>query len=95
MFLLLLSTLKGWNGFIGKIADNNVVQYIGRISYGVYLFHKPVPFLLSLFLSKVGWEIHSSFVLIFLYSIITLIIASLSFKYFESPFLRLKEKFDK
>lgn len=95
LFFLLLSTLTGWRSIPGKIADNEGIQYIGRISYGVYLYHKPVPFLLSLFLSKIGLNIHNSYVLILLYALITLVVSSLSYKYFESPFLRLKEKFDK
>ena len=94
LFFLLLSTIIGWKGLIGVAVDNSCVQYIGRISYGIYLYHKPVPFLLSLFILKLGLNVHNSFVLILSYIIITVLIATLSYKYIEKPFLNLKRKFD-
>lgn len=93
LFFLLLSTIIGWRGYIGIIANNSLIQYIGKISYGVYLYHKPIPTLLNIILQKLQIVINPLF-LIAIYVILTFTIAVLSYKYFEAPFLKLKEKFD-
>lgn len=93
LFFLLLSTIIGWNGFIGIITNNNFVQYIGKISYGIYLYHKPIPVMLSQLFKIVG--INPSLQLINFFSIIiTIAIATMSYKYIETFFLKFKNKFD-
>lgn len=47
---LISSTLGGFRGFIGRILDHPAVQHVGRLSYGLYLFHTPVPLFLGLVL---------------------------------------------
>lgn len=44
---LISSTMAGFDGVLGRILDNPVVQHIGRLSFGFYLFHTPVPLLLG------------------------------------------------
>ncbi len=39
-----LSSLKGWPG---RILENPIIQHIGRLSYGLYLFHNTVPLFLG------------------------------------------------
>jgi peptidoglycan/LPS O-acetylase OafA/YrhL len=66
--------------------------YLGRISYGLYVFHW-----LAIYL--VGIPMHHHFAdfkdaLIFkgvLPLALTILIASLSYRYFETPFLKLKK----
>lgn len=64
---------------------------IGMISYGIYLLHMPV--------RLIGFELVDRFRLepvpgaLFIITLIgTLVAAELSFRYFETPFLRLKER---
>ena len=95
LFFLLLSTLTGWNRIAGKLMNNNFMQYLGRISYGIYLLHKPIPFLITLALGKLHLTFHNPPLQFITYMLLTLLIASVSYKYIETPFLKLKEKFDK
>ena len=44
---LISSTLEGFRGILGKSLDHPAVQHVGRLSYGLYLFHTPVPLLLG------------------------------------------------
>lgn len=77
------------------------LAYLGRISYGMYVFHITMFWLvyqiyqkeLDAFSRKIGayeWRNAVGFVIAFL---ATVIIASLSYSFFEKPFLRLKRKF--
>jgi peptidoglycan/LPS O-acetylase OafA/YrhL len=44
---LISGTLVGFRGWIGRLLDHPVVQEIGRLSFGLYLFHTPVPLFLG------------------------------------------------
>lgn len=44
---LISSTLGGLRGRLGRLLDHPAVQHAGRLSYGLYLFHTPVPLLLG------------------------------------------------
>jgi peptidoglycan/LPS O-acetylase OafA/YrhL len=71
-----------------------LIRPIGRISYGAYLFHLPVLVLIPFF-----WHVHNGSSVIqsiskfaFAYPV-TLLIAFLSFRYFEQPILKLRGHF--
>ncbi len=70
--------------------------YLGKISYGLYVFHDTV---LSLVAPLVNRKLHLSFAAYFavawvLSLLLTTAIASCSYYGFEKPFLRLKERFE-
>ncbi len=44
---LISSTLAGFRGGRRRVLDHPAVQHVGRLSYGLYLFHTPVPLLLG------------------------------------------------
>ncbi|HEX3444698.1 MAG TPA: acyltransferase [Chthoniobacterales bacterium] len=69
---------------------NAVAQRLGRISYGLYLFHLPVQKLMKLPLGeKAGIDLQS--LALFGLSIIgTILLAIVSYEFFEVHFLRLK-----
>lgn len=73
--------------------ENKVFDFFGRISYGIYVIHPLVIFLWSKFFfspTKLTWLNYIS-----VYALVfgsTILISHLSFKYFEYPFLKLKEK---
>lgn len=92
--LVFICAYKKWS-FMSPVLNIGILQQIGRISYGVYLFHKPVPYFFNYLYAKTGLPVIGSPVVLFIiYVGITLLIASLSFKFFEKPILRVKEKFD-
>lgn len=67
--------------------DSTAMRYLGKISYGFYVFHYPVQAVLA------PW-LHGSLVLMILVQVlVTTGIASLSFHLWEARFLTLKDRF--
>lgn len=77
-------------GFFKKLFGSRPLVHIGQISYGIYLFHWPVIFLLSKFFNTYG---EFNIIVVILSMGLTYVISLFSYTYFESYFLRLKEKF--
>jgi len=44
---LISATLAGIRGAPGRMLDHPFTQHVGKVSYGLYLFHTPVPLLLG------------------------------------------------
>ncbi|TAE75040.1 MAG: acyltransferase [Verrucomicrobia bacterium] len=44
---LISATLRGIRGPLGRALEHPTVQHIGRLSYGLYLFHTPMPLALG------------------------------------------------
>jgi len=79
----------GFTGILGYILNAGPLQYIGKISYAIYLFHDFVPgMLLGL---KYPENPNLRFVM---YAAVTLGLASLSWHFFESKILKLKDRFE-
>jgi peptidoglycan/LPS O-acetylase OafA/YrhL len=92
---LVASTSMGFRGPAGWIFSAKPLAYVGKISYGVYVYHPFMPRLtnhiftqLGLELSPHGWE---NFVVS---AVLTLAIASLSWYLMESPINNLKKHFE-
>jgi len=76
--------------------DNRILNALGEISYGIYMYHMLVIFGIILILKKhlIVWS--GTFATIIFYFILTgavIIISLLSKRIFEDYFLRLKGKF--
>ena len=48
-FYLILGTVRKYNGAFGWVLDNPVIRYLGKISYGLYVYHNFIPWLLRCF----------------------------------------------
>lgn len=81
----------------------STLTYLGRISYGLYVFHITTFWFvynlyreeLITFSKSIGlgdWAYNIGFIIAF---IATVVIAALSYNFFEKPFLKLKRKFTK
>ncbi len=69
------------------------LESAGNWSYGIYMVH---PFLLLVFLSAVNTHMNEPIYQFAIYPIIitaTIVLSWLSYRYFETPFLRLKDTF--
>lgn len=79
----------GFDGIIGYILNLRILRYIGKISYGVYIFHPFIPDLFS-FLKYPS----DSLLRFMIYFLLTILVSSFSWYFFESRILKLKEKFE-
>lgn len=74
--------------------DNPIFNHLGRISFGLYVYHSFAIVgslaLIAEWLPRAGFVFHAS-----LYALsfgITVLLAALSYRWYESPFLRLKAR---
>ncbi len=70
-------------------------DYLGNLSYGVYMFHFPLLYVLLYGLQALGMPAGDGFNLILYGATLggTFALAALSYRFFESPFLSLKSRF--
>lgn len=91
MTLLLVSCVIRQDHFLALFLTFKPVQYIGSISYGMYLFHL---ICLTVSFKVVGmYGLNNEWLVFLLGIILTIIVAGLSFKFYEKPFLNLKKRF--
>jgi peptidoglycan/LPS O-acetylase OafA/YrhL len=65
--------------------------YLGKISYGLYVFHLPCREVAAWLLGGIR---HGLLFRPLLQMVLTILVASVSYRYFEKPFLRLKARFE-
>lgn len=96
---ILVSTLCAWSvwrarrplgGFSGRFLSHEAVVYVGRISYGVYLYHVIVPGLIhALGIQRLPllWRLFEAGSLhgFIAHCAMVIALAGLSFRYFEMP----------
>ena len=82
---VILRTLTPASRFF-KIFSLRPLRWIGRVSYGAYVFHD-VPRLRYEYLAR-----HNLWLTAGIGLVCTLVLAGLSYRFFESPFLRLKDR---
>ena len=76
--------------------ENRLCDFVGKISYGIYIIHPLLIFLLSGLYRNCGFYLSNGLATVFIYVLITLstiFIAWLSYRFYENPFLRLKNRF--
>ncbi len=101
---LLFSFIFAWiildQGFnsqrIASIGASKILDYLGKISYGLYCFHGVVITVLIIVIRKYEWA-QEDWMRLSLNPLIvlssTIVIAHLSYRFFERYFLRLKQRF--
>jgi peptidoglycan/LPS O-acetylase OafA/YrhL len=76
---------------------NPVTDYLGRISYGIYMFHPLLLYGIFFAVRGLGWEPGTNLAqraAIYLVGVgVSIAVAALSYAFFETPFLRLKKRF--
>ena len=90
---LVIGSIFEFDEVLGKILNNTFLQYIGKTSYGIYLYHKPIPYLLKIVLDKFDWRLNK-YALLVGSILITFAIAHLSYQILEKRFLKTKARFD-
>lgn len=94
---------------INTFLRNKKIIHIGTLAYGIYIFHLPIKYYLTPYVFNPIWlSINFKALGIFkfmrwqswiikfpLYSFLSFLLASISYKYIETPFLKLKDKYFK
>jgi peptidoglycan/LPS O-acetylase OafA/YrhL len=104
-FFLILRAVSGYNGIMKYFLESNIISYLGRISYGLYLyhnfvynyFHTPKTSIVLRGLRKIQGILPSItqndfFELLYFFGI-TILIATLSWFLIEKPVNNLKKYF--
>ena len=95
-FLVIILNVSSNPNSIIKI-ENRLFNFLGKISYGIYMYHLIVIFIVIKSMSFIGITNPSSWkynVVLYLFSIgITLFVSHLSYKYLESIFLKKKVRY--
>ena len=85
---------EGFTGPVGSLLRWSVLRYIGRISYGMYLYHLPALLIVARFCKKFRIPFPDFGIAgLFVTGILTVIVAALSWHLFEGPINRLKRFF--
>ncbi|WAC12212.1 acyltransferase family protein [Dyadobacter pollutisoli] len=89
----------GFKSYFGRFIENRFIRYVGKISYGIYMYHMLIPYLIvplmiklfrRLFHVEVRLTEQSNIIL----SLFLLVgVAALSWYFVEKPFIRLKKRF--
>ncbi|WP_296383831.1 acyltransferase [Winogradskyella sp.] len=106
LFLTNLSAMLILGLFIHSISCNNfgitirnkAVNYLGKVSYGIYMYHISVIYVVLFIFLKVDFlrELNDVVVILLInlfVMLLTVFVSHLSYKYFEMKFLSLKNKF--
>jgi peptidoglycan/LPS O-acetylase OafA/YrhL len=85
---------RGFAGAFGRLLEWRPIAYLGKISYGIYVFHPLVPLALAAAAVRVGFKYPETGFLSFgASSLLTFAVAGLSWHFFEAPINRLKRHF--
>ena len=81
--LVIYRASVGFTGISGHVLTNPVIIYIGKISYGLYVYHKLIP--------ELDLHINTPILLQTMRIVVLLILASASYFFMERPILNLKK----
>lgn len=96
MTLILAATMQGNLWLLSSLFKNKLIGYLGKISYGLYVYHVGCLWLATQITEAI---VPSERLLVYpitvlsLALIITVIVSMLSYQFLERPFLRLKARF--
>ena len=91
MMLLLASIVINEKTLLLPALSNRFIARIGVISYGIYLFHIHALLIAGVALERLG--IYHELLLFVVAYLLVILIAELSYRLYEMPFLRLKARF--
>jgi peptidoglycan/LPS O-acetylase OafA/YrhL len=91
---LIAGASRGFVGPFGRLLELRPIVYLGKISYGIYIYHFLVPLAFAEVARRMGFGYENSgFVNFLVTAIVTFGIAALSWHLFERPINGLKRHF--
>jgi peptidoglycan/LPS O-acetylase OafA/YrhL len=94
--LIIHSLTRGGVWTLSSLLQSKILTYLGKISYGLYVYHKLGIFLANQLTREIADPAQSiayAATRLFFAFIITVFISIISFQVLEKPFLKLKERF--
>lgn len=94
--LILAAAIKGRLGYISTLFKNQALGYLGKISYGLYVYHLLAQNLASNIINEFvppDRPLAHPIVSVMTTLIVTILISGISYKLLEKPFLRMKDRF--
>lgn len=75
--------------------EHKLLDFLGKISFGIYVYHPLIIYVLSLLLSKIVFANAALHMAVIFISVLfcTILISYISYEYFEKRFLKLKHKY--
>ena len=92
-FFMVIIYLVAYYGMFNRLLDSVAMRYLGKISYGLYIYHFPVLWFSSHLLDFGLPDNLGKPLTAFVALIATLIVASISYRFLERPLLNLKDRF--
>jgi len=89
--LALVAMVVNPRGIFSRTLQSRPLAWLGSISYGVYLYHTMIIWLIDRVCSPRHIQL-SPFQLFLLVSVLSISVAALSFRYFEAPIMRLRHR---
>ena len=90
LFALLILNLVNLQS-LSTVLEFKVINYLGKISYGIYMYHLILIVMILNILIKLNC--FNNILLYVLSFTVTIVVSSLSYEYIEKPFLKLKLKY--
>ncbi|MCV3215250.1 acyltransferase [Plectonema radiosum NIES-515] len=92
---LIAQASRGFKGIIGDIMESKPLIYIGKISYGIYVIHNFMPYVVRKAFDVFGLSSYNSQLVIALFSTVaTIILATISWHFLEKPINDFKKFFE-
>lgn len=91
------AAIVGFQGAVGKILENGVLQKIGQLSYGIYLYHNMAPLAAGKILPWIFWNpwfetVPGVMIRMIIYAAITWTLALASWRWIESPLQSVRSR---
>jgi peptidoglycan/LPS O-acetylase OafA/YrhL len=83
--VMLIATINSWPPFLNDVANSRVFQWLGEISYPLYLWHWPLLVLPSTYFAR-PLEVYERILAI----VATIVFADLTHRFIEEPFRKTK-----
>jgi peptidoglycan/LPS O-acetylase OafA/YrhL len=93
-FLLIPASQDAYTGWFKKLIENKVIIHLGKISYGLYLYHLFMPDLFNYLVEKNILSPHGNDMKFCIYFLMCWIISELSWHLIERPINGLKKFFN-
>jgi peptidoglycan/LPS O-acetylase OafA/YrhL len=97
IWIIGIGVCNQYTGLAKSFLENKIIMYLGKICYGIYLYHFIAPYLVGYLYQLI--PVHDPFPKIlvlekaFVYFLFTVLMASLSWQFIEQPINNLKRKF--